>query len=62
VELPVHRADAEINREVLITTFPSLPFPRLGVAERREMGPLRFHPFDRIGWSEEFVHIPSGDD
>ncbi|MDA9414038.1 hypothetical protein XH81_04030 [Bradyrhizobium sp. CCBAU 25360] len=51
-ELAVHRADAEINREILIATLPStpLPFPRLGialiaiVAERREMGALRFPP------------------
>jgi hypothetical protein len=23
---------------------------------------IDFHPFDRIAWSEGFVHIPSGDD
>jgi len=23
---------------------------------------IDFHPFDRISWSEGFVHIPSGDD
>lgn len=51
-ELLVHRADAEINREILIATSPSTPlsFPRIGIAliaiaaERREMGPLRFPP------------------
>lgn len=51
-ELGVHRADAEINREILIATSPSTPlsFPRIGIAliaiaaERREMGPLRFPP------------------
>ncbi|MHC2365765.1 hypothetical protein ACVIQT_000403 [Bradyrhizobium diazoefficiens] len=52
IELAVHRADAEVNREILIATLPStpLPFPRLGIAlitvvtERREMGALRFPP------------------
>ncbi len=46
------------NAEAAVDALKKMP----GFADYPLGFSINFHPFDRIGWSEGFVHTPRGDD